>query len=360
MPKIPNLYICSTVSFSGKTAICLGLALKFKEEGYEVGYFKPVGWEMARGADGVGFDEDAQLMSHVLNLEAPLNSISPVIFHNRFLEEFLKHKPVYYEKRILEAYAECSKSKDIMIIEGPNTLGCGACLNIDPVTVSKKIDSNVLLVSKIVNDDTICQIVRDYYCIERDGAKFVGSILNDIPRITFERVRGLSIPTLEKNGVNVLGIVPENIALRAPTVREIHERIGGEIIAGKENLDNLVEDFLIGAMTPESALTYFRRSVNKAVITGGDRSDIQLAALQTNTSALILTGNLYPDVRVLARAEHQGVPVLLVPYDTYTTVSKTNEVSGRIKYSDEKKIKLAKRVVEEHVKWKEVLKSLAV
>jgi hypothetical protein len=196
--------------------------------------------------------------------------------------------------------------------------------------------------------------------IKKCGVKFIGTILNDIPKIIIERVKGFSRPTLEKNEVTVLGIVPENIALRSPTVREIHERIGGEILSGEENLDNLVEDFLIGAMTPESALTYFRRSVNKAVITGGDRSDIQLAALQTNTSALILTGNLYPDVRVLARAEHQGVPVLLVPYDTYTTVSKTDEVTGRIKYSDEKKIKLAKKVVEENVKWKDILKFLGV
>jgi len=360
MSKIPNLHVCSTVSFNGKTTICLGLALKFREEGHKVGYFKPVGWEMARDANGVAFDRDAELMKHVLNLEAPLDVVSPVILHSRFLEDFLKHKPIHYEEKILKAYAKCSKGKDIMIIEGPHALGCGSCLNIDPVTTAKKIDSNILLVSRIINDATICQIVRDCDCIKESGVTLVGTILNDIPKMIIERVKGFSRPTLEKNEINVLGIVPENIALKSPTVREIHEKVGGEILAGEENLDNLVEDFLIGAMTPESALTYFRRSVNKAVITGGDRSDIQLAALQTNTSALILTGNLYPDVRVLARAEHQGVPVLLVPYDTYTTVSKTDEVTGRIKYNDEKKIKLAKKIVEEHVKWKDILKFLGV
>ena len=360
MSKIPNLYVCSSVGFSGKTAICLGLALKFRNEGYRVGYFKPVGWEMARDSNDVALDKDAELMKYVLNLEAPLDVVSPVILHSRFLEEFLKHRPVHFEQKIFKAYTECSKRKDLMIIEGPKTLGCGACLEIDPVTIGKKIDANILLVSRVIDDDTICQIVRDCNCIKKSGVKFIGTILNDVPKMTIERVKGFSRPTLEKNEVNVLGIVPENIPLRSPTVQEIYERVGGEILAGKENLDNLVEDFLIGAMTPESALTYFRRSVNKAVITGGDRSDIQLAALQTNTSALILTGNLYPDVRVLARAEHQGVPVLLVPYDTYTTVSKTDEVTGRIKYSDEKKIKLAEKVVEEHVKWKEILKLIGV
>jgi len=360
MSKIPNLYVCSNASFSGKTAICLGLALKFREEGYKVGYFKPVGWEMARDENGLAFDRDAELMKHVLNLEARLEVVSPVILHSRFLEDFLKHKPIHYAEKIFKAYAECSKGKDLMIIEGPQDLGCGSCLDIDPATIGKKIDSNILLVSRIIDDNSICQIVREYDCVKKRGVKLVGTILNDIPKMIIERVKNLSHPTLEKNGVNVLGIVPENIALRSPTVREIQERIGAKILAGEKNLDNLVEDFLIGAMTPESALTYFRRSVNKAVITGGDRSDIQLAALETNTSALILTGNLYPDARVLVRAEHQGVPVLLVPYDTYAAVSKTEEVTGRIKYSDEKKIRLAKKMVEEHVKWKNVLKFLAV
>ncbi len=359
MIKTRSLYVCSSVSSSGKTAVCLGLALKFQEEGYKVGYFKPIGYDTARDADGVTFDDDAELMRHVLKLEHPKEIVSPVIFHYRFLEEYLKHKPVRYEKKILEAYMECCKDKDIMVIEGPKTLGCGACLKIDPITLAKKMDSKMLLVSKVIDDDTICQIVYYYECIKKDKVGFIGTILNDVPKIIIERVKGFFRPILEKNEVNILGIAPEITELRSPTVREIHNRIGGDILAGSENLDNLVEDFLIGAMTPESALTYFRRSANKAIITGGDRSDIQLAALQTDTSALILTGNLYPDVRVLARAEHQGVPVLLVPYDTYTTVSKTREVTGRMKYTDKKKIKLTKKMIEEHVKWQDILKILS-
>ena len=58
-------------------------------------------------------------------------------------------------------------------------------------------------------------------------------------------------------------------------------------------------------------MTYFRRKPNKAVITGGDRADIQLAALETSTRCLILTGNLYPSPAVLNRAEELCVPVLL-------------------------------------------------
>jgi hypothetical protein len=120
-------------------------------------------------------------------------------------------------------------------------------------------------------------------------------------------------------------------------------------------MDALVEDVLVGAMTPESALSYFRRSLRKAVVTGGDRSDIQLAALQTDTSVLILTGNFYPDVRVLARAEELGVPVLLVPYDTFTTIREIASLSGRIKATDTQKIHIAKKLVQNHVNWRDIL-----
>jgi BioD-like phosphotransacetylase family protein len=40
---------------------------------------------------------------------------------------------------------------------------------------------------------------------------------------------------------------------------------------------------MVGAMSAENALSYFRRKAHKVVITGGDRPDIQLAALETST-----------------------------------------------------------------------------
>jgi BioD-like phosphotransacetylase family protein len=59
-------------------------------------------------------------------------------------------------------------------------------------------------------------------------------------------------------------------------------------------MDAVVENLTVGAMTAEAALRRMRKQRNKAVITGGDRTDIQLAALETSTSCLVLTGNLEP------------------------------------------------------------------
>ncbi|MFZ5591935.1 MAG: DRTGG domain-containing protein, partial [Bacillota bacterium] len=112
------------------------------------------------------------------------------------------------------------------------------------------------------------------------------------------------------------------------------------------------------AMTLESALGYLRRAPNKAVITGGDRADICLAALETSTSALILTGGLYPDVKVIARAEEKGVPVILVHYDTYTTLEKFSEVSRHLRPEDEKSLRLTLQSIEQHCQWQAILEKL--
>jgi len=63
---------------------------------------------------------------------------------------------------------------------------------------------------------------------------------------------------------------------------------------------------MVGAMNVDSALAHFRRQPNKAVITGGDRPDIQLAALETSTRCLILTGNLPPNPLIIGRAKSEA------------------------------------------------------
>jgi BioD-like phosphotransacetylase family protein len=94
-------------------------------------------------------------------------------------------------------------------------------------------------------------------------------------------------------------------------------------------------------------LTYFRRKPNKAVITGGDRPDIQLAALETSTKCLILTGNLHPSPIILGRAEEVGVPMILAKQDTLTTVEIIEQFFGKTRFHQEKKIQRFERMLDE-------------
>jgi len=101
-------------------------------------------------------------------------------------------------------------------------------------------------------------------------------------------------------------------------------------------------------MNVESALSYFRKVSNKAVITGGDRSDIQLAALETPTKCLILTGNQNPSETVIGKAMMARVPILVVREDTLTTVEKMESLVGKVHFRGEKKIERAKELLASH------------
>ena len=104
-------------------------------------------------------------------------------------------------------------------------------------------------------------------------------------------------------------------------------------------INELVEHLMVGAMSVDSALSYFRRKPNKAVITGGDRPDIQLAALETSTKCVILTGNLRPSPIILGRAEEVGVPMILVRQDTLTAVEVIERFFGKTRFHLEKKVR---------------------
>jgi BioD-like phosphotransacetylase family protein len=337
---------------------CLGLALTLRETGLKVGYFKPVGWEMARDVNGRKIDEDAQLMKEILDLKVPLNVVSPVVLGARFLEERSKIDPNTVEQRVLQSYERASEGMDVMILEGPQSLGVGTSIGVDCVSLTKKLGSRTLLISKADHDVIIDKILLAKTFMDAVNVDFIGAVLNCVPKTHIERIKGYALPILREHQINVLGVMPDDVSIRAPTVGEICDNITCTVLTCKDKMDLLVEDLLVGAMTPESALSYFRRSLRKAVITGGDRAGVQLAALQTDTSVLILTGNIYPDVRILAKAEEVGVPVLLVPYDTFTTVKEVANLSGRIKPRDTKKIELAKNLVTEYVDWNSILSFL--
>lgn len=346
-----SLYIVGGAG-GGKTAVCVGLALKFREEGYKVSYFKPVG-NVAGLADRV--DEDAVLMKDLLRMPQPLDTITPFTASAHYLTRYKRSKENL--AKITSAYKAVSKGADLVIIEGTTSPQTMAGLELDAAAIAKKLSSKVLTVNNIANDfDFDAAVFHAGYMKDRCG--YVGSIFNNIREQVLGKMKSTYRPLFEKSGFKVLGVIPEFTMISAPTVREVADVLGGEVLTGGENMKLPVEDTLIGAMTYDSALHYFRRSANKAVVTGGDRADIALAALETSTSALVLTGGLHPDVKVLAKADEKGVPVILVPYDTYTTIQKLQGVSRKIKSTDAKAINLAKENIERYCEFGEIARAL--
>jgi BioD-like phosphotransacetylase family protein len=147
-----------------------------------------------------------------------------------------------------------------------------------------------------------------------------------------------AIPFLEQRNVPILGVLPEKRGLEALTVKELVEALDAQVLAKGADPQALVENLTVGAMTADAALSRFRKQMNKAVITGGDRTDIQLAALETSTTCLILTGNLQPSPLIVKQAEEFGVAVLLVNTNTIETIEAIEKVFGKTRLAQPSKL----------------------
>lgn len=353
-----SIYITSTEEASGKSVIAVSLASIAKESGEKTGYFKPITLEASLVHGREGKDEDIEVMRRILGLKAEYNVICPfTLKRDYFLKDFLNLDVSQSVENVLKSYREASNGKDIMLIEGPRTLSIGAFLGCPVPKLARAFNANVLLVLKFKDDFIVDEILQaQEYCARWD-VKIFGVILNRIPQDAIVRVESIIKPFIEEQRIKVLGLIPEDKALSSLTAREVCEFIGGEVLAGEDGLDNLIEAILIGAMTPESAAKYFRQVTNELVITGGDRSDIILTALETGVSAIILTGNLYPSAKVFPKADHLKIPLIIVPYDTYTTLQHVQKIIGRIKPGDPRRINAAINLVKKNVDWEYILKT---
>lgn len=346
-----NLYIMGMPG-SGKTMLALGLALKFRQEGLRVSYFKPVGTK-PRFNEQV--DTDALLMKEALNMDAAVEDIVPTRAGASYLSANRKQERL---EDILSSYQRVSRGTDLVILDGAVFPYVMAGWDLDDVTLALKLNAAALVTVKIENDFSLDQAVFFNEYLSMKGVPLAGNLFNNVPRPVLAKTEGVYAPLLEEKGFPTLGVVPRLDAIAAPTVEEFYHELGGEVLAGLDRMNLPVHDIVIGAMTPESALGYFRRATDKAVILGGDRSNLALAALETGTSVLILTGGLYPDVRVLARAEEKNVPVILVHYDTYTTVEKLSHATRKLKPGDEEGKMITLENIEQYCNWQAILETI--
>jgi len=347
-----SLFIMGTPG-SGKTVVALGLAQKLQQEGLRVGYFKPV----ANGRNVTGkVDLDSVLMKDVLKLNIPLEKIAPVTASPFYLSAQASYKDGL--DLIMEAYEQMSSIADIVIVDGALSIDILGSYGLDSVSLAKKMGSKALLVLKIENDYSLDNAIFMNKHLTMAEVPVMGTIFSNVPRPLYAKTEGVYRPILEQAGYKTLGVIPSRPEIASPTVGEYYDILGGEILTGHDHLDLHVEDMIIGGMTMASALTYLRRASNKAVILGGDRADLALAALETSTSVLILTGGLYPDVKVIARAEEKKVPIILVHYDTYTTIEKIGQVSRHIKPTDKVSIGVALENIVTLCDWEHILNNM--
>ena len=164
------------------------------------------------------------------------------------------------------------------------------------------------------------------------GDRLMGVIINAVPDSSRHVVLTTTVPSFEQKGIPVLGVVPEDRRMLAPTVRDVGEHLGAECINLGEldepdaALDALVEHFMLGGLFLDTGVYVFERREQKAVIVRGDRPDLQMAALETSTVCLVLTEGQLPVQYIVHHAALNQVPMLLVNKPTLETMEALHTV----------------------------------
>lgn len=351
MSKTVTLYVTSTETFAGKSAVCIALGERLRADGFDLGYMKPVS-TAGRKLDEQMVDEDAAFVKRLWNLPEPMAVLAPATLTPDTVEAILTGDLQDVAEKVERAFATVARDRDVVLLDGAGDLGEGGVVGLSPREAASRLGAHVLVVTRYSDDPsagTGSRLVTDNLLLARHilGDRMIGAVVNVVPRQRLAFVQNRVVPYLERHQVRVLGVLPRDQVLQSVTVGELAEGLGGEILNCPERADELVENLMVGAMGVDNALQYFRRKANKAVITGGDRPDIQLAALETSTTCLILTGNFRPNPIILGRAEELGVPMILARQDTLTAVEMAGTLFGRARFQQEKKLYRFKRLFEE-------------
>lgn len=235
--------------------------------------------------------------------------------------------------------------------EGRSTVVAGL-LGLLPGASIAEAERGELVVAAYRGDATLGAVKQ---CL---GAATLGVVLTQVPLALRRYVEREIVPAI---GAPVLGILPETRALRAHTARGLAIALDANLLAAEQGLDNVIEAYMIGAMSHigASGVPYFERMQQKAVVTGGDRIDVHLAALGTPCQALVLTGGYDPDPVVVERAEAEGCPLLQVTPETPETMDRIGAFMNGLRYR-ELNARAAVELVRRHVDLAPIQRALGV
>ncbi|MER6300768.1 phosphate acetyltransferase [Kitasatospora sp. NPDC001539] len=162
-------------------------------------------------------------------------------------------------------------------------------------------------------------------------------------------------------------VIPEEPALAAPTVAQLVEATGAEVLLGDAaGLARDVRGFVFGgAMLPTflDALTE-----GALVVTPGDRADLVIGSLAAHAAGappiagVLLTLGQHPGPNVMALAARlaPGTPVAVVPEGSWPTAATLTHLEGKLTAASPRKAEIALGLFELHVDTAELTNRIEV
>jgi len=358
---MPNsLYITATEARSGKSAICLGIMEMLLRKVDRVGFFRPI---IDVDPTSKERDNDIHLIASRFNLATPYEKMYG--YTTKEVSDLISlGKEAEALEGIMKKYDDLKEGSDFILCEGTDFVGSTAAFELDfNAVISRNLGSSVLLVARAHDksvEQTLHSIKLALESLDEKGCHPIATIVNRTdPENREAMADGIRRGNLAKD--QLIYTIPEEVALGKPTVGEIAEALGAEVLYGGDQLNRHVYSFTVAAMQLQNFLTRIGRGT--LIITPGDRADIIVACLSVvssssmeNIAGILLTGGLKPEEPVwnLIKGFPQMVPILSVGENTFPTARLVDNIHAVITPDNERKITRALAVFEKNVNVEEL------
>ncbi len=294
---------------AGKTSMIVGIADSLDRQ---IGYIKPFGDRMLYSKKRL-WDYDAALMTHLYNMQVTPDEMSIGFDHSKLRYMF---DETTVAQRLKELAAGTGANHDVLFVESGLSLPYGTSVHLDALSIARTLDGKLVLIISGDDDTILDDIMFIKRSVDLGGIALAGLIVNKVHNV--EDFNMTYLADIKKAGMNVIGVVPHADNLTFFSLQHLADKLFAKVLTAEGYLNRRIKNIFIGAMSANVALQkpLFKKG-NKLIITGGDRSDMILAAIETNAAGIVLTNNILPSPQIVAKAEENNIPLLLVTPDTY-------------------------------------------
>ncbi|AXT55788.1 phosphate acetyltransferase [Aquimarina sp. AD1] len=347
------VYIATIEPNSGKSIVVLGLMRMLLGKVARVGYFRPIIDDPKEG------EIDNHINTVISHFELDINYKNTYAFtRSEVLQKYNQGRSGAIIDGIIQKYKNLEEKFDFILVEGTDFSDEGSIIEFDiNVIIAKNLGIPSIIVASGVDktkEEITGNLKLAYDTFTSKDAEVLAIVAN---KVVNGCEKELSAKLDDDFGAAVEKIIiPKIGSLINPTIREIVNELDGNVLFGKEFLNNQAGSFGVGAMQLRNYLTHLKD--NSLVITPGDRADIILGVLQANISdnypkisGIILTGGIIPEEPILKLIEgvSLSVPIVSVSQGTFSITNRIGAIRSKIHADNLQKINTSISTFEQYV-----------
>jgi dethiobiotin synthetase len=355
------IFIAATGQNVGKTTLCLGILAAFHKRFSKVGFIKPLGQQHVKVQDNLNVDKDVVLFKEYFKLQSDYADMSPIILPSGFTRDFLDQKvhATKIELSIKQAFTKISRHHHFTIVEGTGHIGVGSIVQMNNAKVAALLGLEVIIIASGGLGSAHDELALNIAMCQAYGVKVSGVILNRVLEDKRPMIEEYFPKALKNWNIPLIGCIPYNAFLSAPTLKDFELLFQTQLIAGKKHHYCHFQHPRLVAGSLEAYQN--ERGPNELIITPASREDIILATLKhqhqktpspshpLGVYGMILTGRQAPSAFIIKQIKQADIPALYAPVCSYDAMKMITSFTAKIRGEDLPKIEQAIQLVEQNL-----------